>query len=274
MKRIFVFFTALCSILVMGRFGFADEWDYDEMAAGDTESADFSEYAIETNADDDNTECRMTTIKLNDGASPVAAGSFDIAGIMLGMTFDEAQMIARETGLYKNRDKDSVVYAIHKDWKYNLDYECRQNKIYVPAKLDQCIKSLARGRGVMYASELHLVRDVTGESIDVYFTSNATNNVVWKIVYKNDANEEEGADEKFENQKNKKIMVWWQSVLDKYGVPNAGNDQWASSDNGYDPLMTAYYGELELVDCGRQADDSATNIQQAMDNFAAKPYAF
>ena len=118
------------------------------------------------------------------------------------------------------------------------------------------------------------MRDITGETIDVYFTSNATDNVVWKIVYKNDANVEEGADEKFGNQRDKKIMSWWQNVLAKYGAPNADNDKWASSDNAYDPLMTAYYGELELVDCGRAAEDSTRNVKQALDNFAAKPYAF
>ncbi len=274
MKRVFVFLFAICSILCVMPLCNADEFDFEEFDSGEEGLGDdMGEYAIETE-DDDNTECRMTKIQINNDAAPVAANGFDIAGIMLGMTFDEAQMVARENGLYKNRPKDSVVYSIHKDWKYNLDYECRRQQIYMPAKLDQCIKSLARNRGVLYASELHLVRDVTGETIDVYFTSNATDNVVWKIVYKNDANDEEGMDEKFENQKNKKIMAWWQGVLEKYGEPNAGNDKWASSDNAFDPLMTAYYGELELVDCGRQADDSATNIQQAMDNFAAKPYAF
>ncbi len=271
MRHIFFIFAVMFSIITMGAICAADDFDFEDMVGED--GGDFGEYAIETDSDDNN-ECRMTTIQINDGALPIATSSFDIAGIMLGMTFEDAQMVAREPGLYRNREKDSVVYSIHTDWKYNLDYECRQNKIYMPAKLDKCIKTLARSRGVMYASELHLVRDVTGETIDVYFTSNATDNVVWKIVYKNDAGEEEGADEKFENQKNKKIMAWWQNVLEKYGAPNAGDDRWVSSDNAFDPLMTAYYGELELVDCGRQADDSATNIHQAAYNFIAKPYAF
>ena len=54
----------------------------------------------------------------------------------------------------------------------------------------------------------------------------------------------------------------------------SGNDKWASSDNAYDPLMTAYYGELELVDCGRNAEDATANINSATENFAAKSYAF
>ncbi len=267
MKHLFLIFACL----FWGACACADEFDYGYFA--DYESSDMSEYDIQT-TDDENASCNVTNVNINPGAEPLGVGDFDIAGIMLGMDFESAQMVARENGIYVNRPKNSVVYSMHKDWRYNLDYECRQQKIYVPAQLEKCINSLARSRGVLYASELHLVRDITGETIDVYFTSNATDNVVWKIVYKNDADETEGADEKFDNQRNKKIMSWWQNVLEKYGAPNADTDKWASSDNAYDPLMTAYYGELELVDCGRAAEDSTRNVRQAMDNFAAKPYAF
>ena len=41
---------------------------------------DMGEYAIETE-DDDNTECRMTKIQINNDAAPVAANGFDIAGM-------------------------------------------------------------------------------------------------------------------------------------------------------------------------------------------------
>jgi hypothetical protein len=89
-----------------------------------------------------------------------------------------------------------------------------------------------------------------------------------------DVDEVEGDAEKFANQRDKKIWAWWQNVLDKYGNPNSDTDKWVSSDNSYDPMMTAYYGELELVDCGRNAEDNSANIQSATDNFAAKSYAF
>ena len=271
MKRLWIVF---CMVFV-SQSAFAptdDVFDYEDFPE-DAEYETFDNYAIEI-TDDADTACRTVSVSINGDAAPMAVQTFDIAGIMLGMTFDEAQMIARENGLYKNRQKDSVVYSMHPDWKYNLDYECRRSGVYAPAKLDACINSLARNRGVLYAAELHLVRDITGETIDVYFTSNATDNVVWKIVYKNDVDEVEGDGEKFANQREKKIWAWWQNVLDKYGNPNSDTDKWVSSDNGFDPMMTAYYGELELVDCGRQAEDSAANVQSATDNFAAKSYAF
>jgi hypothetical protein len=273
MKRIFVFLSLLLALPV-----YADNYDYDDYTdyyddySYDAPDTELDNATVATNETEG--ECRMGGVAINIGAGPVAVGNFDIAGIMLGMTFEDAQMVAHENGLYANRPKNSVVYTIHPDWKYNLDYECRQQKIYAPEKLERCIRSLAQARGLLYAGELHLVRDLTGETIDVYFTSNATDNLVWKIVYKNDVDEEEGDNIKFENQREKKIMKWWQGVLDKYGIPNAESDKWASSDNAYDPLMTAYYGELDLVDCGRFSEDDERNIQQAQDNFATKPYAF
>ena len=158
--------------------------------------------------------------------------------------------------------------------KYNLDYECRQQGIYAPADLDQCIKTLARDRGLLYAAELHLLRENTGETIVVYFTSNASDNVVWRVLYNNDVNEIEGDHEKFADQREKKILAFWQAVLDKYGAPNSGTDKWISTTNAYDPVMTAYYGSLDLVDNGLYASDMAKNVQQARENFQSKPYAF
>jgi hypothetical protein len=273
MKHLLIVFCMIFSVMVSPAFAPTDdEFDYTGFTE-DEELDTFDNYTIEI-SDDADIACRVANVSINSGDKPAAVQNFDIAGIMLGMTFEEAQMIARENGLYINRPKDSVVYSMHSDWKYSLDYECRRNGVYAPAKLEACINSLARNRGVMYAAELHLVRNVTGETIDVYFTSNATNNVVWKIVYKNDVDEVEGDAEKFANQRDKKIWAWWQNVLDKYGNPNSDTDKWVSSDNAFDPMMTAYYGELELVDCGRQAEDSAINIQSATDNFAAKSYAF
>lgn len=233
---------------------------------------DFSNFAITESGDADVTN---EFVNLNMDALPANVNSFDIAGIMLGMPFEDVETLFFKTkGLYAPRKKDSIIYTIHKDWKYNLDYECRQQDIYAPAELEKCINTLARNRGLLYASELHLVRENTGETIVVYFTSNATDNLVWKVVYNNDVNEIEGAHEKFENQRQKKILAFWQNVLDKYGAPNAGTDKWISTNNSYDPMMTAYYGSLELVDMGRWVSDVAKNITQAKENFQAKPYAF
>ena len=240
--------------------------------AEEDDAFSFDNFAVVEDTEED-----MTTdiVSLNSGASVADVKQFDIAGAMLGMSYDAINdLFFNNSNLYAPRKKNSVVYTINKEWKYNLDYECRQNNIFVPSRLEKCIYSLAQNRGLLYVSEIHLERTFTGETIDIYFTSNATDNVVWKIVYNNDVDTMEGDDEKFANIREKKILAFWQGVVDKYGEPNSDEDKWISSENGYDPMMQAFYGQLVLTDRGLNATDSSENIQKARENFQAKPYAF
>ena len=257
------FLLSIFTIIVCTNASMADDLD---------DSFDFDNFAIEDGSDLD---IDMEPVSLNDDADVVNVNQFDISGIILGMSYDDVyNLFFNDSGLYAPRRNNSIVYSINDEWKYNLDYECRQNNIFVPEQLEKCIYSLARNRGLLYVSEIHLERTYTGETIDVYLTSNATDNKVWKVVYSNDVDETEGNAEKFENQREKKILAFWQGVIDKYGTPNSGDDKWISSENAFDPMMQAYYGQLVLVDHGLNASDSAENVQKARENFQAKPYAF
>lgn len=259
MKRI-LFFISVCSIIFSGNFSIADD------------NLDFDNFAIVDDTDDD---MNMEPVSLNDDMGVLDVKHFDIGGAMLGMNYDEVyNLFFNNSSLYAPRQKDSIVYTINKEWEYNLDYECRQNNIFIPDQLKKCVYSLAKNRGLLYVSEIHLERTFTGETIDIYMTSNATDNVVWKIVYKNDVNQMDGGDEKFLNIREKKILAFWQGVIDKYGIPNSGEDKWISSENAYDPMMRAYYGQLVLTDNGLNTTDSSINIQKSRENFQAKPYAF
>lgn len=247
-------------------FAVADEYE-DEM--------DFDEFATINTSDTQDEDMNIGPVFLNSDAQLAAVSQFDIAGAMLGMEYNEINNIFFEqSSLYAPRKKNSIVYSINQEWKYNLDYECRQRNIFIPEQIEKCIYSLAKNRGLIYVSEVHLERAYTGETIDIYFTSNATNNVVWKIVYNNDVDVTEGVGTKFDNQREKKILAFWQGVLEKYGTPNSGEDKWISSENSYDPMMKAYFGQLELIDNGINVTDSSMNVKSARENFQAKPYAF
>ena len=257
-RRILLLFFSLF-VCISGGVAHADSFDFDEFAIIDSGDTDIT----------------LDSIDINSDATPVAVDGFDIAGVMLGMSYEDVYtLFFRTKGLYTPREKNSIIYTIHPDWKHNLDYECRQQGIVIPSELEKCINSLARNRGLLYASELHLLRENTGETLVVYFTSNATDNLVYRVVYNNDVNDLEGAGEKFEHQRQNKILTFWQSVLDKYGAPNSGTDHWVSSTNPYDPMLIAYYGALDLVDNGRRSADLSRNILSARENFQAKPYAF
>lgn len=251
-------------------FGFMDDLDGgDEFT--DADNTDF----VYT---DDNTDDVMdsgSSVSLNDGATVANVGGFDIAGIMLGMSFEDVYNLYHDgNNLYAPRKRNSLVYTIPQYWKYNLDYECRQAGVVQPTKLDKCVRGLARSRGLLYVSEIHLERVKTGETIDVYLTSNATDNVVYRVMYKNDADDTECQNQKCDDQREKKILAFWKTVIKKYGSPNSGQDTWITSTNPYDPKMVAYYGALELMDDGRRAMDAAQAAQQSRENFRAKPYAF
>jgi len=257
-KIIMLMFLCLQIFVISTSFGADDGFDFQNFATVDSDEDMMSE-----------------SVSLNSDAQFVDVKQFDIAGAMLGMSYDDINNIFFEnSSLYAPRKKDSVMYSVNTEWKYNLDYECRQNNIFVPEQIENCIYSLARDRGLLYVSEIHLERAVTGETIDIYFTSNATDNVVWKIVYKNDVDTMEGTGPKFENQHTKKILAFWQNVLDKYGTPNSDEDKWISSENSYDPMMKAYFGQLELTDNGMNVTDLSINMQTANEKFQAKPYAF
>lgn len=260
------FLTMLSFVIfaLNANLAFADEDFEDDLS--------FDDFAY---TEDEGQELTTVQVSLNPDMGPINVKQFDIAGVMLGMNYDEVNnLFFNSSNLYAPRQKNSVVYTINKEWKYNLDYECRQNNIFRPDLLEKCIYSLARTRGLLYVSEIHLERQFTGETVDIYFTSNATDNLVWKVVYNNDVNNMDGQGEKFENQREKKILSFWQGVLDKYGVPNSEEDKWISDESAYEPMMQAFYGQLVLVDNGLNTSDSSENIQKARENFQAKPYAF
>jgi len=241
----------------------------------DAEMGTDSKLPNATISDPEPVEFDSAPLVLNDGVGYYPISNFDISGVYLDMPFEDVQtLFFKRKSLYSPRKKNSIIFTLTSDWRVNLDYECTQQGIYVPSELEKCILSAARKRGLLYPAELHLVRESTGETIDIYFTSNATENVVWRVVYKNDVNDMPGSAEKFSQQRDNKIMVFWQEVVEKYGQPNSGNDKWVSSTNSFDPMLTAYYGMLELTDQGIMATDTAKNASDARENFRAKPYAF
>ncbi|MCL2758421.1 MAG: hypothetical protein FWE64_03820, partial [Alphaproteobacteria bacterium] len=214
-------------------------------------------------------------VALNPGSDFADVMRFDIAGAMLGMDFEAVHnLFFRMPSLYAPRKQNSIVYSIPRDWQINLDYECRMQGIFVPAQLTNCINTLAQRRGLMYASEVHLVRESTGETVTVHFTSNLTDNIVWRVMYDNDIDVVEGEADKFQDQRDRRRFAFWRSVLDKYGAPNSGEDRWISSDNTFDPMMVAYFGRLDLMNAGIRAMDAAENFRTAQENFKTRPYSF
>jgi len=288
-KSLVHFFT-LSLILLFAHGANADpffDFDWDEPAAFTPIAASpapisfedfgnhnlFADEIIQTTGDID--LLVAATANLNPGMPMADVMSFDIAGIMLGQDFATVYRTFRDTPqLYQFRARNPVVFSISRDWKVNLDYECRRNRVFAPMALSNCINAIARERGLLYAAQLHLERPATGETITVHFTSNATGNVVWRVIYENDVDNIPGDAEIFHWQRESRVFVWWNAVVEKFGMPNSGNDRWISSSSTFEPMMTVFYGRLDLTDLGLNAYDVSLNFQSARDNFPALPYFF
>ena len=93
-----------CTFCLMSAFGNDDPMDFDNFAIVDSTDADVT----------------MDSVELNSDASVANVSAFDIAGIMLGMPFEDVQTLFFKTkGLYTPRKNNSLIYTIHKDWKCN-----------------------------------------------------------------------------------------------------------------------------------------------------------
>ncbi|MBO7645028.1 MAG: hypothetical protein J6S57_01830, partial [Alphaproteobacteria bacterium] len=80
------------------------------VVAGD-DDFDFDNFAI---VDDDQSDINIDTVSLNSDADVVNVRQFDIAGIMLGMSYDEVNnLFFTNSGLYAPRKKNSVIYTIN-----------------------------------------------------------------------------------------------------------------------------------------------------------------
>ncbi|MDR2685477.1 MAG: hypothetical protein LBB23_01735 [Rickettsiales bacterium] len=272
-RKIFIIIFALCIVPFLSRA--EDEFFDSGFDIGADAGGEYLEGDITSSSENIDFEMLGETLALNAGESFANVHDFDISSIMLGMPFESVRILFfREAAIYRPATRNAITYTIPKEWKSNLDYECRQQKINAPAQLEKCINSAARKRGFLYPSEMRLERPSTGEKISVHFTSNATDNLVWKIIYTNDVDDIPGDAEKFTNQRDKKVLAFWQMVLQKYGTPNSGQGRWISSDLPTDPLMDAGYGKLTLIDWGLYWDDDQENLDDALERFKSKQYAF
>ena len=116
---------SLCSIVFYSPVLVADDDFYDEYEDGGYDDLSFDEFAT---VDSEDVDMNTDSVSIDYGKTPVDVKHFDIAGVMLGMDYDEVyNLFFNRSGLYAPRKRNSVIYTINKEWKYNLDYECRQN---------------------------------------------------------------------------------------------------------------------------------------------------
>lgn len=243
---LFVLFVCFSAPVFAGLFGGDDEIEFEEV--------DSSVSVIDENAE------------------PPLVQTFDIIGITLEATYPYIKSFVLPKSGYTVVDAETVIPELY---KYNYEYTCRQKGAKTPKAIEGCIQGLAQKNKMSYLQKLKLKRFKTGEEVEIFFTSPLTKNLVYKVIYRNDANEIEGLQMTHVYQKNAKIRLFWDSVVEKYGNPNVSPASWFSDPS--DPnqaSMTAFYGKLKLENMALYAEDQAELKTSAHKEFQVKDYRF
>jgi hypothetical protein len=205
-------------------------------------------------------------------ASPQVV-NFDIVGFKIRTTYAEViKRLANKNFPYTLKQEET---AIPEKIRFNYDSECRGDGITVPNMIESCIQSKGEASGWKYVSKMTLVRPLTNENIDIYFTSPQKFNSIYKIVYTNPAPKIIGDSKSFQYQRDLQMKNFFSSVVDKYGKPNASEDTWKDMSLGEaSPTLKYYYGGLVLQNSSLYAEDIALCEKAAQASFKSLPLVF
>ena len=168
---------------------------------------------------------------------------FDISGVMLRMTYKQAEDALSKRGYKKISQKMDIPNFI----RWRNEETCRNNSIVGYERLNNCVIQLARKSNHEYISQVEFNKFDTKESVNIYLTSNFTGNKIYKITYRTEAANLTGNSPKALYLRNIKIYDFWKKINQKYGTPDNKQDViWGLGGNK--PYMRAATGLLLLED--------------------------
>ena len=171
------------------------------------------------------------------------ASVFDISGVMLRMSMSQVNETMRKKGFRKVYQKLDIPNFI----RWRNEERCRNQGVVGYERLENCVAETAKKDNHQYVALTKYTKFETKEEISVRFTSNFTNNKVYKIIYKSMASTIQGNSPKAIYLRNIKIYDFWKKVNHKYGAPdNKEAVTWGLGGNK--PYMQAATGLLILED--------------------------
>lgn len=179
--------------------------------------------------------------KDSDGKSN--ASVFDISGVMLRMNLKQVERTLENRGFRKVNARFEIPNFI----KWRNEETCRTKGVVGYERLEACVINMAKKDGHQYMQYIKYVKYDSKEEIEVYFTSNFTENKVYKIVYKSTIANITGNSPKAVYIRNIKVYDFWKKINQKYGHPdNKTTVTWGMG--GDKPYLKASTGNLLLED--------------------------
>lgn len=184
----------------------------------------------------------LTHEKKNNTRSNAAV--FDISGVMLRMSLNQAESALLKRGFKPVSQK----YEIPNFIKWRYEEKCRNTGVIGYERLNSCVVKAAKENNYQFVQSSKYVKDDSKEEIEIWLTSNFTNNKIYKITYStNIVRVNQGSSQKSKYLHNIKTYEFWRRINQKYGVPdNKTEVLWGMGNNK--PYLKAYTGKLLLED--------------------------
>ena len=148
------------------------------------------------------------------GAPLHDVSTFDIKGFSLAMPAMDALSSARKKGYRVTLTQESVPLFYATDYAY----KCKRKGLVIPDEIKQCIKDYACHEKTRYISEAVLSKK--NEIFQLYFTSNATENLLYKIIYINKGDNSLNFTRINKAIKQLRFKEFWNAVFEKFGYPD------------------------------------------------------
>lgn len=171
------------------------------------------------------------------------AAIFDISGVMLRMSYKQAENALLKRGYKKSMQKMDIPNFI----RWRNEEKCRNQGVIGYERIESCVIRLAQKENYQFISEALFNKFDTKETVKIYLTSTFTNNKIYRITYRSEAANLTGNSQKSVYLRNIKVYDFWKKINQKYGVPDNKDDViWGLGGNK--PYMRAATGFLVLED--------------------------
>ncbi len=178
------------------------------------------------------------------------ASVFDVAGVMLRMSYTQAEAELTKRGYKKVTQKMDVPNFI----RWRNEEKCRGQHVVGYERLENCIIKLAQKENQYYISSATFNKFDTKETIEIFLSSMFTNNKIYKVTYTTEAAAITGNSTKAIYLRNLKVYDFWKKINQKYGTPDDKDDAiWGLGEGR--PYLKASTGYLRLEDPMLQALD-------------------
>ena len=202
---------------------------------------------------------------------------FDLEGFYLGM-FPQTVL---QTAKQKNYSISKIKKAIPLFQTSYYDTLCRQSGIYAPEMIRACIRQHAQKNKQDYIEEIVLTKKTTKESFHFTFTSPATGNEVYQIIYQNKGDNSLNFTHPNLAKKLNRKEAFFKALFERYGYPDDSKELiWGTKQDAYMQVSmtgTAYDATIKLMDIAASSEDyfAATdwkNDQEPLYHFGFAEY--